>query len=83
MDKIIGWLLYQWADKKRVTIAVVAALNVILTRFGPQLEAAGVPLPGADLIEGASGWIAVLVLAVLSKLAAKKAEPAAAVPPKP
>jgi hypothetical protein len=72
MDKIIGWLLFQWADKKRITIAVVAALNLLLEKFGPKLAEAGIPMPGADLIEGASGWIAVMFLAVLSKMSAKK-----------
>lgn len=70
-DGILKWLIHQVVDKKRITIAVLAGINLV----APALKQIGVEVPDTLATE-LSSWIAISVLAVWSKLNARKAEPA-------
>ena len=78
MDKLKGWLLAYLVDGKRVTIAMIALLNLLT----PKLAAAGVPVPEDATTQAIASYLAIAVLAVWSKLTAVKAT-VAAPPPTP
>jgi hypothetical protein len=68
-DSIIKWVVEQVVDKKRITVAVLAGVNLVQ----PTLRELGVEIP-ENLVAEFSSWAAVLVLALWSKMNARKAE---------
>jgi len=69
-DSILNWIVHQVVDKKRVTIAVLAGINLAK----PALEQLGVEIPDSLAAEFSS-WAAIVILAIWSKMNARKAEP--------
>lgn len=68
-DKIVQWVVHQVVDKKRITVALIAAVNLVQ----PTMRQLGVEIP-ESLVTEFSSWAAVAVLAVWSKMNARKAE---------
>jgi hypothetical protein len=68
-DSILKWIAFQIMDKKRITAALIAGLNLIV----PWVEKLGVEVPQEGLIQLAS-FGAIMLLAGASKLNARKAE---------
>lgn len=68
-DAIVKWLVYQVVDKKRITAALIAAVNLARE----PLKQLGVEIPDSLVFElGSFG--AILVLAIWSKMNARQAE---------
>jgi hypothetical protein len=68
-DSIVKWIVEQVVDKKRITVAVLAGINLVQ----PTLREIGVEVPESLATELGS-WVAILVLALWSKMNARKAE---------
>jgi hypothetical protein len=68
-DAIINWIIHQVVDKKRLTAALIAGVNLVRD----PLAKIGVEIPDSLVFElGSFG--AILVLALWSKMNARKAE---------
>ena len=69
LDQIKQWIVFQIVDKKRITIALIAGIQLAK----PALAKIGVEIPDT-LAEQVAAWGAVVVLAIWSKMNARKAE---------
>jgi len=69
LDAIKNWVVHQIVDKKRITAAVIAGVNLL----APALAKFGVEIPDSLAIE-LSSFLAILILAVWSKMNARQAE---------